>query len=717
MNAFIRLVLGLLLSFTFGYQLHAQASKLPPKYKKWLREEVIYIITHNESKVFKRLENDRERNLFIEEFWKQRDPTPGTPTNEFKDEHYRRIRYANHHFGKGTPVEGWSTDRGRFYIILGEPQQIQTYLNNRDTHPIIIWYYQGNPRIGQPPQFRLLFFQRGGVGEFELYSPLIDGPKSLVPMADSGQVVSTRQIVSLRTVGVDEGGDVSKNAPVRRQDQLNFLMDIRDRTALQLLRDSLLDELADAALSNFMGKGDPSTRLTSSVLIGEVEAAPHKSIRDDYAYDFLEHKAVVEVSYSVNHIPSRTQLQVLRDRSGLFFVNYAVQPEFISIDRYKEKYFTNIKMSVRVTDNEDETIFQHSRDFPIELKKKQLDTIGERPFNLHDSFPMIPGVYTFHLLLENTVTKEFTSYENELIVPRPGIRMISPLILANKINTESPYADVCKAYQIGDLQLYPQLKNQFGRMETLYLYFQIFGMEKETLDDGILEYVISRGNRIAHRESEPVGENGGRGGFLHEFDLSALSPGTYRLTVYLRDAERKQLLTASETLTVTSHLNPEPWIVAQTNPPREDPVYSYLLGNQFLNTGDIPNARRELGRAYARKPFSLDYALRYARVLLLNREVESAYQMLLPFAEEGSASYALYFYLGKCLQAMNRLEEAVSYYQKALSHKGDMIEILNDIGRCYYDLNELSLARRVWEKSLEINPDQEEIKALLAETL
>jgi len=675
---------GLILSFIFGLQLQAQVSKLPVKFKKWLREEVIYIISHNESKVFKRLENDRERDLFIEEFWKQRDPTPGTPQNEFKETHYKRIEYTNHHFGRGTPVKGWSTDRGRFYIILGEPQQIQTYLNNRETHPIIIWYYQGNPRIGQPPQFRLLFFQRGGVGEFELYSPLVDGPKSLVPMADSGQVVSTRQLVALRSVGTESGGDAATERPVRREEQLGALMDIRDHT-------------------------------TSSVMIGEVEATPHKSIRDDYAYEFLEHKAVVEVSYSANHIPSRAQVQVLRDQSGLFFVNYTVQPEVVSIDRYDEKYFTNIKMSVRVSDNEDKTIFQHSRDFPIELKENQLEAIGQRPFNLHDSFPIIPGVYTFHLLLENTVTKEFTSYENELIIPKPDIKMISPLILADKINPESPYADVSKAYQVGSLQLYPQVKNQFGRMDAFYLYFQIFGMDHDALAETTLEYVISRGNRIVHRETEPAGENAGRNGFLHEFDLSELQPGTYRLTVYLRDTTGTQLLTASETLTVSSLRNLEPWIVAQTNPPQDDPVYPYLLGNQFLNHGDIPNARRELGKAYARKPFSLDYALRYARVLLLNDEVESAYQMLLPFAEEGSASYALYFYLGKCLQAMNRLEEAVSYYQKALSHKGDMIEILNDIGRCYYDLDEKALARRVWEKSLALKPDQEEIKNLLAE--
>lgn len=95
--------------------------KMPKKYKKWLKEEVVYIITPKEEKAFKQLETDKQRDLFVEELWRQRDPTPGIPRNEFRDEHYRRIDYANKWFGKGTAKPGWKTERGRIYIILGEP--------------------------------------------------------------------------------------------------------------------------------------------------------------------------------------------------------------------------------------------------------------------------------------------------------------------------------------------------------------------------------------------------------------------------------------------------------------------------------------------------------------------------------------------------------------------------------------------------------------------
>jgi GWxTD domain-containing protein len=95
-------------------------------YKKWLDEDVVYIITDQEKQAFKQLSNDEERDNFIEAFWQRRDPTPDTEENEYKEEHYRRIAYANEHFAAGIP--GWKTDRGRIYIMYGPPDE-------NDSHP------------------------------------------------------------------------------------------------------------------------------------------------------------------------------------------------------------------------------------------------------------------------------------------------------------------------------------------------------------------------------------------------------------------------------------------------------------------------------------------------------------------------------------------------------------------------------------------------------
>ena len=99
--------------------------ELETPYRKWLNEDVAYIITDEERAAFKRLHTDEEREQFIEQFWLRRDPTPDTAENEFKEEHYRRIAYANERYASGIP--GWKSDRGRIYITFGPPDEIESH--------------------------------------------------------------------------------------------------------------------------------------------------------------------------------------------------------------------------------------------------------------------------------------------------------------------------------------------------------------------------------------------------------------------------------------------------------------------------------------------------------------------------------------------------------------------------------------------------------------
>src|SRR5713101_9116882 len=129
-------------------------------YKKWLNEDVASIITDEERAAFKQLSNDEERENFIEAFWQRRDPTPDTPENEFKEEHYRRIAYSNEHFAAGIP--GWKTDRGRMYILYGPPDEIESHPSggtyerpleegggSTSTFPFEQWRYRYIEGIGQ----------------------------------------------------------------------------------------------------------------------------------------------------------------------------------------------------------------------------------------------------------------------------------------------------------------------------------------------------------------------------------------------------------------------------------------------------------------------------------------------------------------------------------------------------------------------------------------
>lgn len=118
--------------------------ELETPYRKWLNEDVAYIITDEERTAFKKLQTDDEREHFIEQFWLRRDPTPGTVENEFKQEHYRRIAYANQRFTDSNGLPGWKTDRGRVYITYGPPDELESHPSGGGAHPFPYeqWMYK-----------------------------------------------------------------------------------------------------------------------------------------------------------------------------------------------------------------------------------------------------------------------------------------------------------------------------------------------------------------------------------------------------------------------------------------------------------------------------------------------------------------------------------------------------------------------------------------------
>src|SRR5580692_6737176 len=141
-------------------QQKALHQELSETYKKWLDEDVMWIITDQEKKAFLSLSNDEERDAFIEQFWRRRNPNPDSPENEFREEHYRRIAYANEHFAAGKP--GWMTDRGHIYIAFGPPDSTDSHPSGgmydrpleegggtTSTFPFETWHYRYLEGIGE----------------------------------------------------------------------------------------------------------------------------------------------------------------------------------------------------------------------------------------------------------------------------------------------------------------------------------------------------------------------------------------------------------------------------------------------------------------------------------------------------------------------------------------------------------------------------------------
>jgi GWxTD domain-containing protein len=155
------------------------AAPMSTPYRKWLLEDVVYIIADEERSAFVALTSDAEREKFIEQFWQRRDPTPGTPENEFRDEHYRRIAYANEHFAGG--VAGWKTDRGRTYIVYGPPDEIDDHPSGgaASAYPYQQWRYRLIDGVGA--NIIVEFVDRDGSGDYRMTADPHEKEKASTP--------------------------------------------------------------------------------------------------------------------------------------------------------------------------------------------------------------------------------------------------------------------------------------------------------------------------------------------------------------------------------------------------------------------------------------------------------------------------------------------------------------------------------------------------------
>ena len=653
-------------------------AKLPEKYKKWVEEEIVYIITSKEKDVFLQLENDREREIFIEAFWKQRDPTSGTPRNEFKEEHYRRLGYANEFFGRGTPKPGWMTAQGRVYIVLGPPKSIEYFENVMNVYPTQIWFYHGDPKFGLPTAFNIIFFKEYGTGEYILYSPSDHGPQSLI-------------------------ADYMRNAR-NIQEAYDTLKELEPNLARQTL--SLIP--GERSVPGLVS-------LASDTLFSAVFSSPQKKVEDKYATAILKYKDWVEVEYTANYIGSDYLVKVMQDDSGLFLVHYAVEPQKLSVDLYQGRYSAHFELNGRVTDTSGKTIFQYSKEFPLSIDQEQLEEIESKSFSLQDMFPLAPGNYRFDVLIKNRVSKEFASVEKDITVPQEisGPRM-SALILSYQVKRSEDAGQEIIPFKIGDSQLLCQSRRIFNAKDTLFIFFQILGMNQESKSQATIKLSFFKDRKEFFSRIKTISEYQTDMNFVEAQPLANFSPGFYTAKVSVLDKEGNELLFETEDFEITSVADlPRPLVISKVMPASRLEEYIYTLGIQYLNKGNITEASSLLEKAYHENPSQLKYGLGYAQVLFINREYQKVGEVLSPFLDSEEESEGVLYFLGKSSHALGLFQEALSYYERYLSHFGANLEILNLMGSCYYQLGDKKEALKIWQRSLEINPDQEDIKKLV----
>ncbi len=291
------------------------------------------------------------------------------------------------------------------------------------------------------------------------------------------------------------------------------------------------------------------------------------------------------------------------------------------------------------------------------------------------------------------VTKEFTSVEKKISIPKGKELHMSGLVLARKVNRDLPKSQESSAFQLGKLQIY--------------------GLNHNLKQAGILEFSFSQEERTLQTIFKNISEYDSDRDFLEEIPLEKLKSGEYTVKVSLLDKKGEEYFSETERFSIITEPVPGSWVVAQTNPPADDPYYAYIIGVQYLNKGELQKAQMELADAYARKPDALDYALSYARVLLTLKDFQRVKEILIPFMEAKQEDFGLFYSLGNASQEIGEFGEAISYYQRALRLKGNITLILNAMGECYLQLGETEQALQAWKKSLDTNPCQEKIKKLI----
>jgi len=658
-----------------GVLLEAQVKKvpLPDMYKKWLDEEVVYIVTQAEREVFLKLASDRERDMFIEAFWSHRDPNPVSPENEFKTEHYRRLEHATHYLGREAPRPGWRTDRGRMYIILGEPQEVQRFEGKSGVYDCEAWFYQGKTDVGLPPGFYLLFFKEHGQGEYRLYSPLRDGPQALIA---------------------------------------GYSGDVADYEAAYANLREIDPTLADISIALIPGEeqsglGRPS--LTSDMLIQRIDMIPERTVEERYARKFLEYKDIVEVEYSANYIDSDSLVKVSSDPSGYHFVHLCVEPERLSVNQYEDRYFTALDVSVRVSDAGGRSVYQFARKVSIELDEEQMGTASRQPFDLHDIFPLVPGDYNLSVLIKNEASKEFTSVEKTVRVPgAEGLRLTQP-VLGHKVVRLAPEERRVKAFRIGPYQIYAQPGRIFTASDTLAVAFQLH-LPQETTAGGLIKIGFFQEDQLFREIVRKPSEYADLPDALEEISLRDFPPAHYRVQVSYTAAGQE--ISASEEFDLTfAEAVPRPWISARILPGMNDAFYPYEIGTQLFNLGRNAEAQIFLERAFEQKPGFEEIAAALAGVYMALEQPNEAVRRLETFVgPDKTPKYDVYILAADACGASGDHAGAVVLLERAVSHYGVNAVIMNKLGQNYSAMGKRPEALAAFRKSLELDPNQPEVK-------
>ncbi len=478
---------------------------------KWLEQDVVYIITEEEEDVFLGLTNDDERERFIEQFWRRRDSDLRTAVNEFKEEHYRRIAYANDHFFSAK--SGWRTDRGRTYILWGPPDDremrpsggryerlIYEGGGTTTTYPFERWIYRHIPGIGS--DIELEFVDQSGTGEYRLALGLEEKDALLH----------------------SEGG-------LTMAEQLGMM----DKSQRPYFTPSSAHNPFIQGIMGMRAKDRPFARLARYF---DVQQAPEIRYKDL--------QKLVDSRVFFHNLPFDISSNAIKldDARVLIPITVEVRNQDLTFKEESGIQQGRLRIYGRVMSVGGRMLTEFEQELAIDYEAEEFKkSLTERSV-YQNQIAAPAGLYKLTLILEDLHGERMGSTEIRLPAPQYDEKQLAAsLILADSIQKLGTVPDSIQMFVLGDLKVIPNVNRTFASTASLPVYLQVYNLQ---VDQALarpapeIVYEISRNGKIVKNVADTASQNLAyfspeRAVFVQYLDLEGLPLGDYSLRVTVRD--------------------------------------------------------------------------------------------------------------------------------------------------------------------------------------
>lgn len=500
--------------------------ELETPYRKWLTEDVGYIISDEERTAFKRMTTDDERQNFIEGFWLRRDPTPDTAENEFKEEHYRRIAYANERYASGIP--GWKTDRGRIYITYGPPAEIES-------HP--------------------------SGGSYER------------PYEEGGGTTSTYPFETWRYRWIEGiGTDINiEFVDPTMTGEYRMTMDPSEKDALLMVPGAGLTMMEQMGLSS---KNDRFSRTDGTHLGTGNSALPSKmnqferlqqfaNLQKPPVIKFKDLEAQVNSTIKFNLLPMKARADYMRMTNSTVLTNVTLQFDKHDLQFGQKDGVSKAVVNIyaRITSMSRRVVNVFEDVVTVEVPTELLGEAVKGSSLYQKSVPLPPGKYRLNVVAKDIVGGTLINYEMALDVPHYDDEKLaaSTVVLADLIEKVPTKSIGTGQFVIGTSKVRPRLSETFKRDEKLGLYVQLYNFgpdEKTQKPNASIDYEVVRNsnNQKVFEFSEEVAKidsaSSNQTTVEKLLPLKGLEPGQYTLKMKVTDRNRNQTLTPTASFTV-----------------------------------------------------------------------------------------------------------------------------------------------------------------------